>query len=314
MPGYVIEVAGLTHRFGRAAAVDGISLRVEGGQIYGLLGPDGAGKTTLLRCLAGVLHIDQGSARVAGLDLARQGEGVRERVGYMPQRFSLYGDLTVEENLVFFADLYGVPRDVRQERMEELLEFSRLRPYRRRLASRLSGGMKQKLALSCSLIHRPPVLLLDEPTTGVDPLSRREFWTILAGLREGGVAILLSTPYLDEAARCDRVGLLDRGRLLQEGTPAGLQASLGYQVVELEVDRIFEARSMLEGFPGVRSLVVRGNRLRVGLQEPERTSSLILATLGRSGLRVGELATTEPSLEDVFVARLGERGKPGGGH
>ncbi len=232
----------------------------------------------------------------------------------MPQRFSLYEDLTVEENLVFFADLYGVTREIRQERMEELLEFSRLASIRHRLVSRLSGGMRQKLALSCSLIHRPPVLLLDEPTTGVDPLSRREFWTILAGLREDGVAILLSTPYLDEAARCDRVGLLDRGRLLQEGTPARLQFSLGYQVVEVEVDRIFEARRILEGFPGVRSLVVRGNRLRVGLQEPERTTSLLLSALGRSGLRVEELTTTEPSLEDVFVARLGERGKSGGGH
>ena len=219
---WAIEAEHLRKAFDGVVAVEDFTLTVAAGEIVGLVGPDGAGKTTTMRILAGAMAPGGGSAAVAGFDVARQTGQVRGRLGYMPQRFSLYGDLTVEENLRFFADIYGVPRAEFRARADRLLEFARLTPFGRRLARDLSGGMRQKLALAATLMHTPEVLLLDEPTTGVDPVSRRDFWQILVGLLAEGVTILVSTPYMDEAERCNRVALMAHGRLLSVDTPAGM--------------------------------------------------------------------------------------------
>src|SRR5687768_4693162 len=213
-----ITTTNLTRSFGAVPAVAGLTISVPAGRIYGLVGPDGAGKTTTLRLLCGALVPDGGQATVMGIDVARDPEGVRRRIGYMPQRFSLYGDLSVRENMRFFADVYGVPRAEQGALMERLLAFSRLGPFQQRRADVLSGGMKQKLALACALIHRPTVLMLDEPTTGVDPVSRREFWDILRdAVDRDGMTVLVSTPYMDEADRCHAVGFMRAGRLMASG-------------------------------------------------------------------------------------------------
>lgn len=222
VPPPAIEIQNLTRRFRNVIALDNLSLTVERGIIFCLLGPDGAGKTTLMRILAGVIDAGEGTARVAGFDLRRESELVKARIGYMSQRFSLYPDLTVEENLNFFADLNGVPREERDRKKEELLEFARLLPFRRRPAGQLSGGMKQKLALASTLIHTPDVLLLDEPSTGVDPVSRRELWKILYSLIPG-ITIFVSTPYMDEAERSSRVGFIHRGRLMLSEEPSRIK-------------------------------------------------------------------------------------------
>ena len=221
-----IDVRGLTRRFGALTAVEDLTFSVRPGEIFGLVGPDGAGKSTTLRMLAGILDPDQGEAQVAGRPVLQDPAGVKDRIAYMCQRFALYQDLTVEENIHFYADLYGEPRQGRSQRIDSLLDFSRMRPFRKRRAGNLSGGMKQKLQLVCALIHTPKVFLLDEPTNGVDPVSRRDFWRILYSLLQEGVAILVATAYLDEAERCTRVGLLDRGKLLAQGSPAEIRARM----------------------------------------------------------------------------------------
>ncbi len=220
-----ITITGLRKTFNGLTAVDGIDLQVRRGEIFGLVGPDGAGKTTTMRLLAGLLDPDAGGARVAGFDVQRQTEAMKRQIGYMPQRFSLYGDLTVAENMRFFATIYQVPRAERLARQQRLLEFSRLEPFLKRQAQFLSGGMKQKLALACVLMHTPQVLFLDEPTTGVDPVSRRDFWKILYSLLQEGVTLFVSTPYMDEAERCTRVALMNRGRIIFCGTPARGEAA-----------------------------------------------------------------------------------------
>jgi ABC-2 type transport system ATP-binding protein len=222
----IIQTRDLTRRFGTLTAVDHLTLEVARGEIFGLVGPDGAGKTTTLRLLCGLMDPSEGDARVAGYDVARDPQAVKDQIGYMAQRFGLYADLTVEENMHFYADLFGITRHARAELMPGLLRMTRMEPFRDRQAGRLSGGMKQKLALMCTLLHRPQILFLDEPTNGVDPVSRRDFWAILYQLLKDGITIFMTTAYLDEAERANRVGLLHRGRLIRCDTPEALKGRL----------------------------------------------------------------------------------------
>ncbi len=238
----MIRAENLTRRFGNLAAVDGLNLEVARGEVFGLVGPDGAGKTTTLRMFTGLLDPTAGRAWVAGHDVALETQAVKDRMGYMAQRFGLYGDLTVEENMVFYADLFGVTGQERDQLMAQLLRMTRMEPFRGRPAAKLSGGMKQKLALMCTLLHHPEVLFLDEPTNGVDPVSRRDFWVILHDLVARGLTVFITTAYLDEAERCDRVGLMHRGRLIRCDTPAALKRLAGGDSPTLEEAFIAEIR------------------------------------------------------------------------
>jgi len=228
----IIETRDLTRRFGALTAVDHLNLTVAPGEIFGLVGPDGAGKTTTLRMLCGLMDPSEGSARVAGHDVARESRAVKDRIGYMAQRFGLYGDLTVEENMVFYADLFGIVGAQRGELTARLLRMTRMEPFRRRQGAQLSGGMKQKLALMCTLLHRPQILFLDEPTNGVDPVSRRDFWAILYQLLQDGITIFMTTAYLDEAERCNRVGLLHKGKLIRCSAPDAMKRETGTESLE----------------------------------------------------------------------------------
>jgi ABC-2 type transport system ATP-binding protein len=223
----IIETRNLTRRFGELVAVDHLNLSVERGEIFGLVGPDGAGKTTTLRMLCGLMDASEGSASVAGYDVARQSQSVKDQIGYMAQRFGLYQDLTVEENMTFYADLFGIMGADREALSARLLRMTRMEPFRGRQAGRLSGGMKQKLALMCTLLHRPQILFLDEPTNGVDPVSRRDFWAILYQLLKDGITVFMTTAYLDEAERCNRVGLMHRGKLIRCEAPEAMRQATG---------------------------------------------------------------------------------------
>ncbi len=298
----MVEAHELRRQFGAVSAVAGLDLSVAPGEIFGLVGPDGAGKTTTIRMLCSVLAPTAGEARVAGFDVLRQPEQVKRRIGYMPQRFSLYGDLTVAENLAFFARIYHVPKAERIAREQRLLEFSRLGPFRDRQAQHLSGGMKQKLALSCALLHTPTVLFLDEPTTGVDPVSRRDFWRILYALLRDGVTIFISTPYMDEAERCGRVALMAAGRVLTCDTPEGLKQRMQGDLLEVIAAPQREAQAVLAAAPEARGVQVFGDRLHVWVGEAERDAPRLSQTLSSRGLRVESLRPIAPSLEDVFVS------------
>jgi ABC-2 type transport system ATP-binding protein len=259
----MVVAEALTRRYGEVLALDGISFEVLAGEMFGLIGPDGAGKTTTLRLVLGILGATSGGVRTCGLDPRRDARALARRIGYLSQRFSLYGDLTVDENVAFFATVHGV-HDWRPRR-DELLDLLRMTPFRTRLADRLSGGMKQKLALACTLIHTPALLVLDEPTTGVDPVSRRDFWTILAHLQRGGLTLLLTTPYLDEAERCQRVALLDRGRILSLSTPDALRASAQGVLIELIAEPKRKALQILREVPEVTEVEIFGERLHATL-------------------------------------------------
>jgi ABC-2 type transport system ATP-binding protein len=298
-----VVVEGLTRSFGPLTAVDRLSFAVAAGEMFGIVGPDGAGKTTTLRMLAGVLRPTAGTARVAGVDVRESPESVKPLIAYMAQRFGLYEDLTVAENLDFYADLYRVPREARPARLERLYAFSRLGEFRNRLAGKLSGGMKQKLSLSCCLVHHPQVLLLDEPTFGVDPISRRELWLILHEMVREGVTILVSTSYLDEAERCDRVALLSEGRALALDTPAALQASLRGTLAAVRADRPRVARDLLRTSPLVQSATLFGDTVHV-LLAPSVSVADVVATLREGGIEVADSRSVEPSLEDVFLHRV----------
>lgn len=296
-----IACVGLVKRYGDVTAVAGLSLAVAPGTVYGLLGPDGAGKTSALRCLAGSAAFDAGEVRICGHDALREPDTVRPLIGYVPQRFSLYPDLTVAENMRFFADLYGVPPAHRERRMAELLAFTRLKGHEGKLAGFLSGGMKQKLALAVALVHRPPVLLLDEPSTGVDPVSRREYWSLLLSLKREGVAILVTTPYMDEAEKCDRIGMLAHGRLLAEGTPASLKAGFPYQVVRVAAAPLLAARRALQGEPWVRTAVIHGDAVHVVVDDAAEAARRIPPALAAAGVACDGVEPVAPSLEDVMV-------------
>jgi ABC-2 type transport system ATP-binding protein len=298
---FAIETSDLSRSFGAVRAVAGLTMNVQAGQIYGLVGPDGAGKTTTLRMLCGALLPDGGQASVMGIDVARDPEGVRRRIGYMPQRFSLYGDLTVRENLLFFADIYGVPRSEQASLLDRLLAFSRLSKFQNRRADALSGGMKQKLALACSLIHKPDVLMLDEPTTGVDPVSRREFWDIVRdAVNQEGMTVLVSTPYMDEADRCHTVGFMRNGALMATGSPRELQALVAGVVLEVQATPYHEAQVRLRGIPGVREVQVFGDRLHL-VADTALPEEALRRQLDGSGVTLGSVRQVQPTMEDVFM-------------
>lgn len=319
MAAAAVEVKGVRKQFGTVCAVDDLCLEVGQQEIVGLVGPDGAGKTTTLRILCGILRPNAGEVRVAGYDVLREPEKVKARIGYLPQRFSLHRDLTVLENIAYFADLYCVPRHTWQQRRDELLEITYLAPFADRLAARLSGGMKQKLALICTLIHRPEVVFLDEPTTGVDPVSRRDFWKILYDLPRQGVTLVISTPYMDEASRCNRVAFLHQGRLLADDTPAALRAAVRGRMVEARCRPQRIARETLKSLREVEGVEVFGDRLHVVLR-PEAELEAVRRALQDAGVDCEDLAETQASLEDVFVElamrqrgrATGEEGQPHG--
>lgn len=314
-PPAAIVVEGLTRRFGEAVAVSNLSFTVGRGGIFALLGPDGAGKTTTLRMLVGAIAPTSGTITIDGIDIAREPEAVHARVAYMPQRFSLYDDLTVQENLDFYADLFGVPPNVRAERARRLLEFSGLGAFTGRLGGQLSGGMKQKLALATALIHDPHVLLLDEPTAGVDPVSRREFWHILYELNRGGATILASTTYMDEADRCTTVGLLYQGELIAVEDPGALRRRLQGDVVEFVAEPRKAARRIVAGSAEVLSVTLVGNRFRVVVADAATGIPALTGRLTAQGVQVGKVEPIPPSLEDAFVsviaARRGAAGEAG---
>ena len=309
-PAEMVAVEQLVRRYGELVAVDGISFRVERGEMFGLIGPDGAGKTTTLRVILGLLAPHGGSVRTIGLEPIRRGAELSRRIGYLSQRFSLYGDLSVDENIAFFAAIHEIGDW--KPRRDELLERLRLAPFRGRLADRLSGGMKQKLALACTLVHTPELLVMDEPTTGVDPVSRRDFWRILTRLQTEGLTILLTTPYLDEAERCRRVALMDRGRLLSVSTPEELRArgqGARQVMIELIVSPKRQAEELLASRPEVAEVEAFGERLHATVRDvaPEGAGLAcrrLAAELSAAGIEVHEARAVQPSLEDIFIAKI----------
>ena len=298
-----VRAQALSRHFGDVVALDGLSLAVEEGEIFGLVGPDGAGKTTTMRLLTGILAPSSGEAWVDGLSVQADAEAIKDRIGYMAQRFGLYPDLTVLENLAFYADLYEVPKAGRAAKVERLLAFSNLTPFQRRQAGNLSGGMKQKLGLACALIHTPRVLFLDEPTNGVDPVSRRDFWRILYQLQREGVTIFVSTAYLDEAERCNRIGLLHQGRLLACDTVDGVKGLLQGTLLELHCEGPWQVATRLRE-AGMGSVALFGDRLHILVAEGEAGKQRLEALLRSEGIPWHGLRIIEPTLEDVFTAAI----------
>jgi drug efflux transport system ATP-binding protein len=292
----VIHAENLTRRFGELTAVDHLNLDVAEGEIFGLVGPDGAGKTTTMRLLCGLMDPTEGQAVVAGHDVTRELDQVKDQIGYMAQRFGLYTDLTVQENMDFYSDLFGITKRERGDMGARLLQMTRMEPFRKRPAGKLSGGMKQKLALMCTLLHKPRVLFLDEPTNGVDPVSRRDFWAILYQLVRGGLTVFVTTAYLDEAERANRVGFMYQGKMIRCDTPAALKRSIGETVYLISSDDHRKAISILEGQPGVLAVQPAGADLHLFI-DPKVTSPERLAQVTPFGYR-----PIVPSLEDVFIA------------
>jgi ABC-2 type transport system ATP-binding protein len=311
MTDIALHLENVVKRYGKVTALDGVSFDVRQGEMFGLIGPDGAGKTTTIRLLCGLLHADGGAVRVLGKDPVADHGDITQSVGYLSQRFSLYGDLSVDENIAFFAEIHGLWQY--EDRRNRLLELTQLLPFRDRLADRLSGGMKQKLALACTLVHEPRVILLDEPTTGVDPVSRREFWKLLAEFLQQGITILVSTPYLDEAERCHRVALLHEGKRLALDTPDALRRSLPGQMLELMVADHARAISALQALPHVVNVRRFGERVHVQIAPDAKGDAVtdVPGALERAGFQVAGARIVQPSLEDVFIARLEEAASQG---
>jgi ABC-2 type transport system ATP-binding protein len=297
----MVTAKGLRREFGKLVALEGLDLEVRRGEIFGLVGPDGAGKTTTVRLLCGLLDATRGSASVAGYDVARQTMAVKDRIGYMAQRFGLYQDLTVRENMNFYADLFGIVGAEREALSARLLAMTRMEPFTGRQAGRLSGGMKQKLALMCTLLHKPEILFLDEPTNGVDPVSRRDFWAILYQLVGDGLTVFITTAYLDEAERCNRVALLSRGQLITCAPPGKLKRSVEETCYELRCSDGRRARTLLEREPEVLSVEPAGDALHL-FASPALGREQIIARLEAAGLTSVALVEIVPSLEDVFIA------------
>jgi ABC-2 type transport system ATP-binding protein len=302
--GAAIVVQGLVKDFPGVRAVDHISFTVKAGEIFGLVGPDGAGKTTTLRMLAAVLTPDEGTASLCGRDVVREADAVKDNISYTPQRFGLYEDLTVDENIRFYADIFSVRDRDREQRASTLLAAAGLQQFRQRLAGRLSGGMKQKLALVCALIHTPKILLLDEPTNGVDPVSRRDFWSILYGLSTEGLTILTSTAYLEEAERCHRVALLHKGRLLLCDTPSQLKKNLRGEVVAVISSEARRLRDALQGAEGISSLVLVGDGLHLVVDDAERRMPELRTRLTTAKLSFDAIRRVTPTMEDLMVATV----------
>jgi ABC-2 type transport system ATP-binding protein len=302
-----IHTTHLTKSFDSITAVNNLNLEVKTGEIFGLVGPDASGKTTTLRMLCGILPPDGGEATVAGYNIYNQAEFLKEKVGYLPQRFGLYGDLTVLENIHFYGDLYQVPKKKRKERIDRLLRFANLDPFGKRKAQDLSGGMKQKLGLICALIHTPEILLLDEPTTGVDPLSRRDFWIILYDLLREGVTILFSTSYLDEAERCSRIGLIYQGELMITDTPSGVKSQIGGTILELRMEHHQKGVKALEKIGLFRSVVLSGDKIHLLVDDPLKGKVMVRKILQAQELEIMGLIEVRPSLEDAFVSLVRKR-------
>jgi len=300
----IIETRALTRVFKENRAVDALDLSVQRGELFGLVGPDGAGKTTTLRLLAGLLEISEGSATVADLDLGSEAEAIKAHIGYMAQQFSLYGELTVMENLRFFSEIFDVePQDLEQ-RTERLLQFANLTDFRTRRAMHLSGGMQKKLALACTLIHEPEILLLDEPTTGVDPVSRREFWNILTELHLGGTTILVSTPYMDEADRCSRVGLMYAGKLIICDEPRAIRSRLQGELIELTLEDWRRAHTLVASLKGVLEVQTYGQSLHILVDSAEKRLPKIKQALRREKIPFRSLRPAPPRMEEAFISLI----------
>ena len=298
----VIEINDVSKKFGEVTAVQNVSLSIQKGEMFALVGPDGAGKTTTIRMLCGITLPTLGEIRVLGFNVLTQTEEVKKRIGYLSQKFSLYGDLTVDENIEFFAEIHGVFKY--KERRNELLEFTRLTPFRTRLADKLSGGMKQKLALACTLVHTPEIILLDEPTTGVDPVSRRDFWKALSSLLKTGITIVMTTPYLDEAEPCSRVMLMSEGKNLMTDTPLNLKKVMHGEIVEIVCSDIRHSFSLVKSMDLVRETQAFGDRLHIVVANAKNDVPSILSQLKERGIEVFDWRVVTPSLENVFISLL----------
>jgi ABC-2 type transport system ATP-binding protein len=304
LPTEAVSFDRVAKAYGHVQAITELSLSIGSGEMFGLIGPDGAGKTTTIRLMCGLLAADKGSVRVLGLDPRREHRKLSDAVGYLSQTFSLYADLSIDENVAFFAEIHG-RRDYATRR-DRLLDMTQLTPFRRRLAGQLSGGMKQKLALACTLVHEPRIIVLDEPTTGVDPVSRREFWKLLSEFLAQGITIVMSTPYLDEAERCSRVALLHNGRLLALDAPAALRQTLPGQLFEVIAPDHRKVARVLPTLAGVESVQLFGERAHVRMKTDAGSAARLEAALRAGGVETTSVRPLTPSLEDVFVARLGE--------
>jgi len=294
----VIQIENLKRSFGDIVAVNGVSYSVTKGEMFGLVGPDGAGKTTTIRMLIGLLKPDSGNAQVLDYDIISQKNKIKDEIGYLSQKFSLYGDLTVDENIEFFADIHGVKNF--EQRRDELLEFTRLTPFHDRLADQLSGGMKQKLALACTLIHKPKIIFLDEPTTGVDPVSRRDFWKILSNLLKEGITIFMTTPYLDEAERCNKIALMNKGEIISWDTPKNIKASLNEQIVEIICSPIREAYKIIKSNTEYE-VQMYGDRLNVAVKNFDDEYNSLEKLLAENNVQIYDHRVITPSLENVFI-------------
>jgi len=303
-----VEVSGLTRRFGDFVAVDGVSFSVATGEVFGFLGPNGAGKTTTMKMLTGLLRPSSGAARVAGHDVAAERPEVKASIGYMSQLFSLYGDLTVDENIGFFSGLYGVPPERRAARHDWVLDMADLSAQRHLLTAELSLGWKQRLALGCAVLHEPPILFLDEPTSGVDPISRRRFWDLIYQLADGGTTVIVSTHYMEEAEYCSRLALMNRGRLVALDSPEGLRRQGGEPLLEVVVEDTLAALAVVEKTDGVIRAGLFGRTLHVTVSDQERALASLPATLAAAGVETTSLRPIEPSLEDVFIALVAAAG------
>jgi ABC-2 type transport system ATP-binding protein len=300
---FAVKIENLSKSFADIKAVDDISFNVGKGEMFGLVGPDGAGKTTTIRNLCGLIKPDSGKITLLDIDLNKHKKEAQNIIGYLSQKFSLYGDLSVDENIEFFADIHSVRNYL--DRRNELLEFTRLTPFRDRPADKLSGGMKQKLALACSLIHRPQILFLDEPTTGVDPVSRRDFWKILSGLIKEGITILMSTPYLDEAERCNRVALMNKGKILGLDTPQNIKKSIDREVIEIVCPEARKAYKIIKAEPGLE-VQLFGDRIDIVVENSTARMNNILDLFNQKGITVTSYRLIPPSLENVFIHLVGD--------
>jgi len=304
-PDSAVSIRGLVKRFGSFVAVDHVTMEVGKGEIFGFLGPNGAGKSTTIRILCGLLEPTEGSATVGGLDVATQSEQVKQNIGYMSQRFSLYDDLTVEENIDFFSGIYDVPAEKRQARKDYVLNMAGLEHRRGSLTRLLSGGWKQRLALGCAILHEPPILFLDEPTSGVDPIARRQFWDLIYQLSATGHTVFVSTHYMDEAEYCHRIALMYRGKVIALGTPDQLKESLeSHQILYLETSDILDSMKAIEKLPGISDVAVFGGGLHVTVDNEEHASPAIRAALEAAKVGLVHMERIRPSMEDVFVALI----------
>jgi len=303
---HAVEIHQLEHHFGSFTAVNRISFSIPRGEIFGLLGPNGAGKTTTIRILCGILAPSSGQASVLGYDVTRQPEEIKKRIGYMSQKFSLYGDLTATENLDFYASIYAVPRAERAKRVAELVEMAGLGEHRKSLTRNLSGAWRQRLALACAIVHRPPMLFLDEATAGVDPISRREFWDLIYKMAGEGTSVLATTHYMDEAEYCNTIGMMHAGELIALASPDELRTQLPGKLIQVDCDRPPQAVQVLEGMPGVLETAIHGAKLHVSLADLNLMEG-IGARLSQAGLTVLGMDPIQPALEDIFLYMVQQR-------